>query len=116
MFPDRTKAPPLPCAEASFDGCVFSLSIKYRAHPTAIFGEIARVLRPGAPCAVTFSNRMFPTKAIAAWRAFGDEDHARLVGYYFTEAGGFEEPVFEDISPFPGETDPLFAVMAERAD
>ena len=116
VISDLNKSPTLPFSDESFDGCVISVSVQYLVHPTAIFGEIARVLRPGAPCAVTFSNRMFPTKAIAAWRAFGDEDHARLVGYYFTEAGGFEEPVFEDISPFPGETDSLFAVMAERVD
>jgi len=57
---------------------------------------------------------MFPTKAVAVWRALGDEDHARLVGYYFNEASGFDEPLFEDISPFPGETDPLFVVRADR--
>lgn len=114
VIADLNENPVLPFADAAFDGCVISVSIQYLIQPTAVFSEIARVLRPGAPCAVTFSNRMFPTKAIAVWRALGDEDHARLVGYYFTEAGGFEEPVFEDISPFPGETDPLFAVMAER--
>jgi SAM-dependent methyltransferase len=114
VIADLNEIPVLPFADAAFDGCVISVSIQYLIQPTIIFREIARVLRPGAPCAVTFSNRMFPTKAIAVWRALGDEDHARLVGYYFTEAGGFEEPVFDDISPFPGETDPLFAVMAER--
>lgn len=114
VISDLNAVPTLPFADSAFDGCVISVSIQYLVQPTAIFREIARVLRPGAPCAVTFSNRMFPTKAIAVWRGLGDEDHARLVGYYFTEAGGFEEPVFEDISPFPGETDPLFAVMAER--
>jgi len=114
VIADLNENPVLPFSDAAFDGCVISVSIQYLIQPTAIFREIARVLRPGAPCAVTFSNRMFPTKAIAVWRALGDEDHARLVGYYFTEAGGFEEPVFDDISPFPGETNPLFAVMAER--
>ena len=114
VIADLNQNPTLPFADAAFDGCVISVSIQYLIQPIAIFSEIARVLRPGAPCAVTFSNRMFPTKAIAVWRALGDEDHARLVGYYFTEAGGFEEPVYEDISPFPGETDPLFSVLAER--
>jgi SAM-dependent methyltransferase len=114
VIADLNATTTLPFADAVFDGCIISVSIQYLTQPVPVFREIARVLRPGAPCAVVFSNRMFPTKAIAVWRALGDEDHARLVGYYFSEAGGFEEPQFEDISPFPGETDPLFVVRAER--
>lgn len=115
VISDLNAIATLPFMDAAFDGCVISVSIQYLVQPIIIFHEIARVLRPGAPCAVTFSNRMFPTKAIAIWRALGDEDQARLVGYYFSETGGFEEPVFEDISPFPGETDPLYVVRAERS-
>ena len=80
-----------------------------------MFAEIARVLKPLAPCIVSFSNRMFPTKAVAVWRAVGDADHARLVGHYFVEAGGFREPELHDLSPNPGNSDPLFVVMARRA-
>ena len=63
---------------------------------------------------MSFSNRMFPTKAVAMWRAVGDRDHARLIGHYFIEAGGFDEPELTDLSPDPGNSDPLFAVTALR--
>jgi len=113
---DLNANPVLPFADESFDGCAISVSIQYLTRPIEVFREIARVLRPDAVCAVTFSNRMFPTKAIAVWRALDDADRARLVGYYFVEAGGFEEPNFVELSPAQGETDPLFAVTARRLD
>jgi hypothetical protein len=57
---------------------------------------------------------MFPTKAVAIWRAVGDADHARLVAHYFNQSGGFQPPRFADLSPQPGVSDPLFAVVANR--
>ena len=68
-----------------------------------------------APCIISFSNRMFPTKAVEVWRSSGDVDHARLVGHYFIEAGGFDEPEFRDLSPDPRISDPLYVVVARRA-
>jgi hypothetical protein len=58
---------------------------------------------------------MFPTKAVAVWRAVGDADHGRLVEHYFIETGKFGEPEFHDMSPNPGNSDPLYVVMARRA-
>lgn len=111
---DLNADPALPFADTSFDACAIAVSVQYLTQPIAVFAEIARVLRPGAVCAVSFSNRMFPTKAVAVWRAVGDRDHARLVGHYFVEAGGFDEPEFENISPNPGMSDPLYVVSARR--
>lgn len=107
---DLSITPKLPFGEDEFDACIISVSVQYLIHPIEIFSEISRVLKPGSPCLVSFSNRMFPTKAIAVWRSMDDMNHARLVGYYFVEAGGFEEPVFTDLSPNPGQSDPLFMV------
>lgn len=111
---DLNDDPALPFDAACFDGCAIAVSVQYLTRPFAVFAEIARVLRPGAVCAVSFSNRMFPTKAVAIWRAVDDRDHARLVGHYFAEAGGFDEPEFEDVSPNSGNSDPLFVVSARR--
>ncbi len=102
----------MPFADNSFDGCSISVSVQYLTRPIEVFAEIGRVLRPGSRCAVSFSNRMFPTKAVALWRGLGDRDHARLVDHYFNEAGGFDEPRYADLSPNPGGSDPLFAVSA----
>jgi SAM-dependent methyltransferase len=111
---DLSKDPTLPYADAAFDACLITVSVQYLIRPFEVFAEIARVLRPGGLCAVSFSNRMFPTKAIALWRAMDDKGHAQIVGYYFVETPGSGEPAFTDLSPRPGVTDPLFLVTARR--
>jgi SAM-dependent methyltransferase len=112
---DLNANPTLPLPDRSFDGCIVTVSVQYLTQPLAVFRDVARVLRPGAPLAVTFSNRMFPTKAVAIWRGLGDADHGRLVDLYFQHAGGFDPPQFEDISPSPGQSDPLYSVVATRS-
>ena len=115
LIHDLNVDPVLPIGDGCFDACTIAVSIQYLTRPIDVFAEIARVLRPGAPCIVSFSNRMFPTKAVAVWRALNDGDHARLVGYYFAQAGGFDESELHDLSPAPGESDPLYVVAARRA-
>ena len=104
----------LPFRDASFDACVLSVSVQYLTSPIGTFSEIARILAPGATCHVSFSNRMFPTKAVSVWHRLDSRDHARLIGYYFVEAGLFDEPRLADISPAPGQSDPMFVVAANR--
>lgn len=112
LIHDLTVNPTLPFADNEFDACIINVSVQYLIHPIHVFGEIARVLKPGSLCAVSFSNRCFPTKAVAIWRAMDDRDHTRLVGYYFVESDGFQEPEFTNLSPSPGESDPLYVVSA----
>ena len=50
------------------DAVTICVSIQYLQKPVAVLREVARVLRPGGVVAVTFSNRCFPTKAVAIWR------------------------------------------------
>ena len=45
------------------------------------------MLRPGSPFIVSFSNRCFPTKAVAIWRSLDLNGHASLVHAYMTKAG-----------------------------
>jgi len=111
---DLTRDPRLPYPDAEFDACLITVSIQYLIRPFEVFAEIARVLRRGGICAVSFSNRAFWTKAVAVWRAMDDRNHARLVGYYFVETPGFDPPEFADLSPNPGVTDPLYMVSARR--
>jgi SAM-dependent methyltransferase len=117
---DLNATPVLPFADAAFDACLIAVSVQYLTQPVAVFAEIARVLRPGGLCAVSFSNRCFPTKAVALWRAFGDAEHVWLVQEYFRRANrliepGFGAATFEDLSPNASLTgDPLFGVVARR--
>jgi Methyltransferase domain len=104
----------LPFDDASFDGAVLSVSVQYLIHPVEVFAEVGRVLRPGAPFIVTFSNRMFPTKAVAIWVNASEEQRVDLVGYYFTHSAAFEK--MEMIDRSSGETDPLWAVLGYRKE
>jgi SAM-dependent methyltransferase len=110
---DVNRDPRLPFADAAFDGVVCAVSIQYVIHPVRLFRDVGRVLRPGAPFVVSFSNRCFPTKAVAVWLGSTDAQHLLLVRAYFEAAGGFTDAHEEDRSPGDGG-DPLFAVWARR--
>lgn len=103
--------PALPYADAAFDAALCCVSVQYLTRPAEVFAEVARVLRPGAPFVVTFSNRCFPTKAVLAWRALDDAGHVALVRQY-AEAGGFD--AVETSVHRPPTGDPLFGVVARR--
>ena len=106
--------PQLPFAESAFDGVVVTVSIQYLTRPVEVFAEVNRILKPGCPFLVLYSNRMFPTKAIRLWQMLRDTGRAELITTYFQQASGYEAAVFEDWSPNPGGSDPMFAVSARK--
>lgn len=110
---DVNRDPRLPFGEAEFDGVICAVSIQYVIHPLRLFREVRRVLRPGAPFVVSFSNRCFPTKAVAVWLDMVDAQHVSLVRGYFHAAGGFTDLTDADRSP--GRGDPLYAVWARAS-
>ncbi len=113
----------LPLEDASFDAVLCAVSVQYLQQPGAVFAEVARVLKPGGVCIVSFSNRMFFQKAIQAWREASGPERAALVRRYFRAAGGFAEPetIAEDSSPQSllwgrQPDDPFYAVLARRTN
>lgn len=102
--------PTLPLATAAFDAVVCTVSVQYMTQPVALFQEVNRVLKPGGIFVVSFSNRCFPSKAIAAWTAGDDAAHLDLVQSYFTRAGNWRAPQTAAHQPRYG--DPLYAVWA----
>ena len=112
---DLNKTPALPFEESSFDACLIAVSVQYLVNPIAVFTEICRILRPGGQVAVSFSNRMFPTKAVAIWRESDDSGRCRLVADYLSAIAHLKEIQITDLSPQPGHSDPLFIVTARRA-
>ena len=117
LIQDINRNPVLPYAAAAFDAVVITVSVQYLTRPIEVFREVNRILKPGGIFIVTFSNRMFPTKAIRIWRYTTDRRHLDLVAAYLEEAGdfdnirgGFTNP---DTSP---PNDPLFAVVANKAE
>ena len=75
--------------DAEFYAVLLTVSVQYLVRPVEVFAEVGRVLRPGGQFSVSFSNRMFPTKAVHIWRASNDSQHLQLVMEYMGEAGCF---------------------------
>jgi SAM-dependent methyltransferase len=92
--------PTLPYPDNTFDAVLNTVSVQYLTQPVEVFREVGRVLKPGGQYIVSFSNRMFPTKAVQIWREASEPERVLLVEQYFNEAGLFEEPeIFEKIEP-----------------
>jgi SAM-dependent methyltransferase len=101
----------LPLADASIDAAMICVSIQYLQHPISVLRELARVLRPGAPLVISFSNRCFWTKAVAVWRALDDSGHAHLVERYLRHAG-FERVETHRLTEWVEDvSDPMTAVV-----
>ncbi len=79
--------PVLPLGDHAFDAAMACVGVQYLQQPLTVFAEVRRVLVPGAPFIVSFSNRCFPTKAVAIWRALDTNGHAALVKLYLERAG-----------------------------
>ncbi|CAL1132410.1 unnamed protein product [Cladocopium goreaui] len=81
--PSLRELPP-----ASFDAVVMAVSIQYMQRPVDLLSEAFRVLKPGGVLIVSFSNRMFFTKAIEVWRSQRNmKGLVNLVLNYFRESG-----------------------------
>jgi SAM-dependent methyltransferase len=84
---DLNAEPRLPLPDASMDAAAICVSVQYLQRPVEVLSDLARVLRPGAPVAITFSNRCFPTKAVAVWSALDGPGQCALVTLYLRKAG-----------------------------
>lgn len=111
---DLNADPALPFDDGTFDAAVCCVSVDYLVRPIEVFREVRRVLRVGGPFVCTFSNRLFPTKAIRGWLATDDEQHCEIVAAYFRRAGGWSDPVTQLRTPPAQRGDPLYAVHARR--
>ncbi len=116
------RNPQLPFEDASFDAVLNTVSVQYLIHPVEVMREVARVLKPGGISIITFSNRMFPTKAVRIWASGNDESHIQLVQQYYQQAGGYSKVEVErredksTLSWFNRGHDPLFAVIGIRGE
>lgn len=104
----------LPFADASIDAAMICVSVQYLQQPVAVLREVARLLRPGGPLVVSFSNRCFWTKAVAVWRALGDDGHARLVERYLRQTGFARIETHRLVEWVEDRSDPLIAVVGRK--
>jgi SAM-dependent methyltransferase len=108
------RDPTLPLTDSSVDAAMICVSVQYLQQPVAVLREIARVLRPGAPLVISFSNRCFWTKAVAVWRALGDNGHAELVERYLRQAGFTSIETHRLAEWVEDEQDPLIALLGRN--
>jgi hypothetical protein len=122
---DLNREPRLPYADRSFDVVVCSVSVEYLVAPFDVFAEVARVLKPGGHCIVTFSDRWFPPKVIRLWTELHPFERMGLVLEYFRQTGkftamateswrGWPRPEDDKYYPQRQTADPVFAVSGQR--
>ncbi len=109
---DLNRTPALPIETGICDAALCCVGVQYLQRPLEVFAEVLRVLRSGAPFILSFSNRCFPTKAVAIWRALDAHGHAALVRLYL-ERAGFRD-IRADVLRDGSESDPLIAITGRR--
>ena len=102
--------PILPFSTGEFDGATICAAIQHLARPGEVIRDIARVLRPGAPLIVTFSNRCVATRPIACWCLHDETGQLCLVAQHFAGGGNWADIRCLDKTP-PGGGQPLYAVI-----
>ncbi|WP_242097634.1 methyltransferase domain-containing protein [Sphingomonas sp. CROZ-RG-20F-R02-07] len=107
---DLNTDPALPLDTRAFDAALCCVGVQYLQQPYDVFAEVRRVLAPGAPFIVSYSNRCFATKAVAVWRSLDMNGQASLIGHYLAHAGfgEMEARLLAD----GARGDPLIAVVA----
>ncbi|HUZ75451.1 MAG TPA: methyltransferase domain-containing protein [Stellaceae bacterium] len=110
---DLNENATLPLASESVDAVSLCVSVQYLQQPVAVFREVARVLRRAGLVAITFSNRCFPTKAVAIWQALASGQHERLIALYLDRAG-FAAVERRTLVAEDAGTDPLWAVIGRK--
>ncbi len=107
--------PRMPFDDDSFDGAVMTVSVQYLTRPIELFTDVGRVLKAGTPFIVTFSNRMFPTKAVALWQGANHHQRVTVVRGYFAQSATFEKIETVDRSaPTDPPSDPIWAVVGYK--
>lgn len=108
------KNPILPYESNIYQGVTCAVSVQYLTDPIKVFAEVNRVLRKDGMFVVSFSNRCFPTKAVAVWSAMNDLQHVDLVTGYFEASGNWRD-ISTDIHNQRNH-DPIFIVWGYKAD
>ncbi len=106
---DLNQTPVLPLQNDTYNAALCCVGVQYLQRPIEVFADVARVLKAGAPLVVSFSNRCFPTKAVAIWQALEAQGQAELVRLYMQRAGFANVQVH--IVADGSSSDPLTAVV-----
>jgi SAM-dependent methyltransferase len=113
---DLNREIALPLPSGSFDAAICTVSVEYLTRPVEVFAEVARVLRPGAPFVVTFSDRWFPPKVVRVWTELHPFERMGLVLQYFRRSGEFECLQTESTRGWPRPDDDKYASVLAHSD
>jgi SAM-dependent methyltransferase len=121
---DLNGCPVLPWPDASFDAVLNTAAIEYLVRPADVLAEVRRVLKPGGLFCVAFSDRWFPSKAIAVWSRLHDFERMGLVLSLFHQAAfgdlyteslrGAARPADDRYFAAREFSDPLFLVRGRK--
>ena len=112
---DLNACPLLPWAEARFDAVICTAAIEYLLRPAAVLDEVRRVLKPGGLLVLSFSDRWFPTKAIAVWSRLHEFERLGLALHLLRDAG-FAELHTETRRGLPRPADDRYLAQRSFAD
>ncbi len=107
------RNPVLPYENAIYHGVTCAVSVQYLTNPVKVFAEVNRVLQNDGVFVVSFSNRCFPTKAVAVWTAMRDLQHVALVTEYFQASGNWRD--INTAIHNQSNHDPMFIVWGYKA-
>jgi SAM-dependent methyltransferase len=111
---DLNREPRMPFPDGRFDGAMLTVSVQYLIKPVEVFANVGRVLARGAPFIVSFSNRMFPTKAVWVWQQATEAQRVELVKRYFIDSEMFEDLQTIERHCATAYADPVYAVIGTR--
>jgi SAM-dependent methyltransferase len=111
----------LPLPDQSVDVCLIVAGWQYLQYPENIAAEILRIIRPGGQLIISFSNRMFFTKAPQVWAAGSDREHLVYVASVLMAQGWPKPEIVAESTRAKGwqgmigaAGDPFFALIASK--
>ena len=111
----------LPLPDGSVDATLIVAGWQYLQQPEAIAAELLRISRPAGQVLVSFSNRMFFSKAPVVWTDGSDRDHLSYVAGVLTAQGwAIDRVIAEDtraagpLGWLGGKGDPFFSVIGVK--
>lgn len=113
----------IPLKSGSVDAVLIAAGWQYLQYPEAVAAELLRITRPGGQVIVSFSNRMFFTKAPQVWADGSDRDHLGYVAEVLMAQGWSKPELVAEETRAQGlkglvgcKGYPFFSVMATRPE
>lgn len=100
----------------TYDGVVCSVSVEYLTNPAAVFASVAGMLRAQGSFANAFSNRCFPSKAIALWARLQPFERMAFVADEYARSGAYGPCTMQSMSGAPRPPDDDYAYQMPDAD